>query len=223
MGRHLAQFFLQRGYAVVGCSRGPLEWEPPAQGYTHYTTDVTAEAEVKSLFREITRQFGRLDVVINNAGVASMNHVLLTPVASLRKMLEAHVCGTLLVSREAVLLMRKRKQGRIINLSSVGVPLSLDGQAAYVASKAGVEALSRVMARELREFGVTVNVVGPGPTATDMIRGVPKAKLERMVSQFPLKRLTTFDDITGAVDFLLLPASIAITGQVIYLAGVPNQ
>jgi 3-oxoacyl-[acyl-carrier protein] reductase len=222
VGRHLAQALLARGYAVIGCSRKSLDWEPGA-GYTHFDTDVTSEEQVKKLFGEITRRFGRLDAVINNAGVASMNHVLLTPVSSLRKMLETHVCGTHAVCREAALLMRKRKFGRIINLSSVAVPLSYEGQAAYVASKAAVEALSRVMARELREYGITVNVVGPGPTPTDMIRGVPKAKLEKMVSLFPVKRLTTFEEITSAVDFLLLPASSAITGQVIYLAGVPNQ
>jgi 3-oxoacyl-[acyl-carrier protein] reductase len=223
VGRHLAQFLLERGYLVVGCSRKPIDWTPASDRYAHFDTDVTDEAQVKALFGEITRRFGRLDVVINNAGVASMNHVLLTPVASLRKMLDTHVSGTHLVSREAALLMRKRKEGRIINLSSVAVPLSYEGQAAYVASKGAVESLSRVMAKELREFGVTVNVLGPGPTATDMIRGVPKAKLEKMVSLFPIKRLTTLDDITGAIDLLLLPASRAITGQVIYLGGVPNN
>jgi 3-oxoacyl-[acyl-carrier protein] reductase len=223
VGQHLAQFLLAQGYAVIGCSRKALEWTPPADRYTHFDTDVTSEEQVKALFGEITRRFGRLDVVINNAGVASMNHVLLTPVSSLRKMLETHVCGTHLVSREAVLLMRKRKYGRIVNLSSVAVPLAYEGQAAYVASKASVEALSRVMARELREFGITVNVIGPGPTPTAMIRGVPQAKLEKMVSHFPVKRLTTFQEITSALQLLLLPASSALTGQVIYLAGVPNH
>jgi 3-oxoacyl-[acyl-carrier protein] reductase len=223
VGRHIAQVLLERGYAVVGCSRKPIDWEPPAERYTHFDTDITNEEQVKKLFVEITRRFGRLDVVVNNAGVASMNHVLLTPVSSLRKMLETHACGTHAVSREAALLMRKRKYGRIINLSSVAVPLSYEGQAAYVSSKAAVEDLSRVMARELREYGITVNVIGPGPTATDMIRGVPKPKLEKMVSLFPIKRLTTMEDITSVIDLLLLPASSAITGQVIYLAGVPNS
>ncbi|MGQ0640535.1 MAG: SDR family NAD(P)-dependent oxidoreductase [Gemmatimonadaceae bacterium] len=223
VGRHLAQMLLERGYAVIGCSRKPLDWEPASEQYVHFDTDVTSEEQVKKLFGEITRRFGRLDVVINNAGVASMNHVLLTPVSSLRRMLDTHVCGTHAISREAALLMRKHKYGRIINFSSVATPLNYEGQAAYVASKASVEALSRVMAKELREFGITVNVIGPGPTPTDMIRGVPKAKLEKMVSVFPVKRLTTMEEIVSAIDLLLLPASSAISGQVIYLAGVPNS
>lgn len=223
VGRHTAQHFLERGYLVIGCSRKPLDWDPGSERYTHFATDVTSEDQVKALFGEITRRFARVDVVINNAGVASMNHVLLTPASSLKKMLDTHVGGTLMVSREAALLMRKRKEGRIVNLTSVAVPLSYEGQAAYVASKAAVEALSRVMARELREFGITVNVVGPGPTPTDMIRGVPKAKLEKMMSLFPRKRLTTFEEVTSAIELLLLPASKVITGQVIYLNGVPNH
>jgi 3-oxoacyl-[acyl-carrier protein] reductase len=223
VGEHLAQYLLTHDYVVVGCSRKPPEWTPASDRYTHFDTDVTSEEHVKALFGEITRRFGRLDVVINNAGVASMNHVLLTPVSSLRKMLETHVCGTHLVSREAALLMRKRKYGRIVNLSSVAVPLAYDGQAAYVASKASVEALSKVMARELREFGITVNVLGPGPTPTAMIRGVPKAKLDKMVAHFPVKRLTTLEEITSALELLLLPSASAITGQVIYLSGVPNH
>jgi 3-oxoacyl-[acyl-carrier protein] reductase len=223
VGQHLAQHLLERGFAVIGCSRKAPEWTTTSDRYTHFDTDVTSEEQVKTLFGEITRRFGRLDVLINNAGVASMNHVLLTPVSSLRKMLETHVAGTHLASREAVLLMRKRKYGRIVNLSSVAVPLAYEGQAAYVASKASVEALSRVMARELREFGITVNVIGPGPTPTAMIRGVPKAKLDKMVEHFPVKRLTTFEEIASALDFLLLPSASALTGQVIYLAGVPNH
>ncbi|MGQ0537403.1 MAG: SDR family NAD(P)-dependent oxidoreductase [Gemmatimonadaceae bacterium] len=221
VGRHLAQHLLARGYAVVGCSRSPQDWA--ADGYRHFQADVTDEEQVKGLFRAIAQDFGRLDVAINNAGVASMNHVLLTPVSSLRKMLETHVCGTFVVSREAVLLMRQRKYGRIVNFSSVAVPLRYPGQAAYVASKAAVEALSQVMAREVAEFGITVNVLAPGPTQTDMIRGVPKAKLQRMVALFPSKALTTFEDIAGAIELFLRPDNGAITGQVVYLGGVPNN
>jgi 3-oxoacyl-[acyl-carrier protein] reductase len=223
IGRHLVAFFLAEGYRVLGCSRKAPEWDTSSPLYTHFNTDVTSEEQVKALFGEITRGVGRLDVVVNNAGVASMNHSLLTPVTSLRKMLETHVCGTFMVSREAALLMRKRKYGRIVNLSSVAVPLHYEGQAAYVASKASVEALSRVMAAELREFGITINVIGPGPTQTDMIRGVPRAKLEKMTSLFPVKRLTTMEEISSAIAFLLRPESSAITGQVIYLGGVPNN
>ena len=118
--------------------------------------------------------------------------------------------------------MQKTGEGRIVKLSSVAVPLRLEGQAAYVASKAAVEGLSQVMARELGEYGITVNVIGPAPTATDMIRGVPKAKIERLVPSLPTKRPGTPEDVASVVDFLLRPESSAVTAQVIYLGGVPN-
>ena len=129
---------------------------------------------------------------------------------------------TFLVSREAVKLMRKGGGGRIVNVSSVAVPLRLAGQAAYVAAKAAVESLSQVMARELAEYDITVNVVGATPIDTDMTRGVPKETMQRLVDQFPVKRLGTFEDVNNLVDFFLRPESCAITGQVVFLGGVPN-
>jgi 3-oxoacyl-[acyl-carrier protein] reductase len=217
IGRYLAERLLGQGYAVVGCSRNPCEWSAP--GFAHREVDVADEKQVVGLMRFIAQTYGRLDVVLNNAGVASMNHILLTPVSTLEKMLRVNVAGTFLVSREAAKLMRKRKFGRIVNFSSAVVPLHLSGEAAYIASKAGVEALSQAMAREVAELGITVNVVGPGPTDTDMIRGVPKAKMEKTLQLFAIPRLTTLDDIGNAVDFFVRPASEAVTGQVLYLNG----
>lgn len=218
IGRHLSEHLVRNGYRVLGCSRNPAEFE--LESFRHMEIDVSVESEVAELFKCVRRDYGRLDAVINNAGFASMNHVLLTPLETLRKVLDSNVCGTFLVSREAVKFMRKQGTGRIVNFTSAVVPLRLAGEAAYITSKRAVEALSQAMAREVAELGVTVNVVGPGPTDTDMIRGVPKEKLERTVAQFAIRRLTTLDDITNVVDFFLGPASSAVTGQVIYLNGV---
>lgn len=217
IGRYLAEHLLHQGYVVVGCSRKPAGWA--ADGVVHHEVDVAEEKQVLGLIRWIGRTYGRLDVVINNAGVASMNHVLLTPLSTLEKALRINVAGTFLVSREAAKLMRKRKFGRIVNFSSAVVPLRLAGEAVYIASKAAVEALSQTMAREIAELGITVNVVAPGPTATDMIRGVPAAKLEKTLQSFAIPRLTTLEEIASAVDFLLRPESGAVTGQVIRLNG----
>ena len=134
-----------------------------------------------------------------------------------------NVLGTFLVSREGAKLMRKRGFVRIVNLGSAVVPLRLSGEAVYVASKGAVVSLTQVMARELAEFGITVNVVGPGPTATDMLRGVSKEKIDRVVGSLAVKRLSTFEDVANVVDFFLRPESGAITGQTIYLGGVPNS
>ena len=221
IGRRLSEFLLSAGYNVVGCSRSAADWT--ANGYAHVQCDVTQERDVKTLFREIDRLHGRLDVAINNAGIASMNHLLLTPVASVRSILDTNVVGTFLISREAALLMRKRKFGRIVNFGTVAVPLRLAGEAAYVAAKQAVVGMSQVMAKELAEFGITVNVVGPGPIPTDLIQGVPKAKIDALVASFAIKRLTTFEDVWNVVEFFIHPDSSGITGQVIYLGGVPNN
>ena len=217
IGRHLAECLLADGYAVVGCGRTTDGWD--AEGFEYRRADVADEPQVLALFRHITQRHGRLDAVINNAGLATMNHALLTPVSTVEKLLRANVTGTFLVSREAAKVMRKRKFGRIVNLSSAVVPMRLTGEAAYLASKSAVETLSQVMARELADFGVTVNVVGPGPTATDMIRGVPEQKIAELVSRFAIKRLTTLDDIANVVRFFLRAESSAVTGQVVYLNG----
>ena len=218
IGRALAEHLLARRYEVVGCSRGKADWI--ADRYLHLRADVSDESDVKSLCREIKRRHGRLDVVINSAAVASMNHLLLTPAASVETMLRVNVTGTFLVSREAAKLMQKRSHGRIVNISSIAVPMHLPGQAGYVASKSAVEGLSKVMARELAEYGITVNVIGPSPIDTDMIRGLPKDKVEKLVGKMPVRRMGTRADIANVLDFFLRPESGAVTGQVVYLGGI---
>ncbi len=218
LGRHLCEHLLGRGYRVVGCSRKAAAWE--AEGFEHCQVDVTGEAQVEALARRIRRTHGRLDVAINNAAIASMNHVFLTPGASVEKMMATNVLGTFLVSREAAKIMRRKKHGRIVNVSSIAVPMRLAGQAVYSSSKSAVENLSQTMARELAEYGITVNVVGPGPIDTDMIRGVPQEKIDSLVSSLPVQRLSSFNDVSNVVDFFLRAESGAITGQVIYLGGV---
>ena len=221
IGRYLSEHLLRAGYLVVGCSRHAAAWD--AENFTHIVCDVADESQVKALFKQVSQSCGRLDVAVNNAGFASMNHVLLTPLSTVETTMRINVAGTFLVAREAIKMMRKRKYGRIVNFSSAVAPMRLAGEAVYVASKCAVTALSQVMAREVADFGITVNIVAPGPTATDMIRGVPKATIEKLVSELPLKRLSTVEDVANVVDFFLRPESSAITGQVVNLCGVPNS
>lgn len=218
LGADLARHFLAEGHRVVGCSRKPPEWD--AEGYTHFTLDVADEEVVRRMFGEIRRSLGRLDHLVNNAGIASMNHSLVTPMRTVHAVLGTNVGGTFLFSREAAKLMQRRKYGRIVNLSSVAVPLKLAGEAVYAASKAAVETLTEVLARELAEFGVTVNAVGPGPIETDLIRGVPSETIDRLVARQAIPRRGTAADVINVVDFFLRPESSMVTGQVVYLGGV---
>ncbi len=218
IGRHLAEHFLQSGYRVEGCSRTAPDWQ--AAGYTHHLADVADEAAVKAMVAEVGKRHGRLDVLINNAGIASLNHSLLTPLSTVEKLLATNFTGTFLLCREAAKLMRRRRYGRIVNFSTVAVPLRLEGEAIYAASKSAVTTFTQVLAREVAEFGITCNVVAPTPIATDLIRNVPKDKLDRIIAQQPLKRLGTFADVVNVIDFFVRPESDFITGQVLTLGGL---
>lgn len=217
IGKYLAERLVQSGYEVVGCSREMPDWT--LEGYCHHQVDVSQEDQVQRLFADIRKRYGRLDVTINNAGAASMNHILLTPVSMLDHVNEVNIRGTFLVTRESGRLMRTHKFGRIINMSTIAVPLSLAGEAVYVASKGAVEALTRVTSRELADFGITVNAIGPTPIETDLIRNVPADKIQALIDQLAIKRLGTLEDVFNVVEFLIKPASGYLTGQILYLGG----
>ena len=217
IGRALAEHFLRKGSLVIGCSRGESEWA--SDGYLHCQVDVGVESQVRDLILEVKSRFGRLDVIINNAGIAAMNHVLLTPADGAEKIMQTNLLGTFLVSREGAKLMQRRRYGRIVNIGSVGVPFQTEGSAIYSASKSAIMTFTQIMAREVAALGITCNVVAPGPIATDIIRSVPQEKIDAMVNQLAIKRMGTFEDVANVVDFFVKPESSYITGQVIYLGG----
>jgi 3-oxoacyl-[acyl-carrier protein] reductase len=217
IGRHLAEHLVARGYRVVGCSRGAGTLA--LEGYEHVRADVTDEAQVIALFRRIGRSYGRLDAILNNAGVASMNAALLTPLKTAEAIVRTNFLGTFLVCREGAKLMMKHRTGRIVNFSSIAVALRLEGEALYAAAKSAVETFTRVFAREVAPYGITVNAIGPSPIETDLLRGVPKRKLAALLERLAIRRLGAFADVAHAVDFFLRPESDAVTGQVLYLGG----
>lgn len=218
IGMFLAQHYVKRGHHVIGVSRGAADWT--LDGYTHFEADVADEPAVIRILREVRARFGMIVNLINNAGIASMNHVLLTPAKTVRNILETNLLGSFLFAREAAKAMCERKYGRIINFSTVATPLKLEGEAAYAASKAAVVSLTEVMAREFAPFNVTVNSIGPTPIETDLIRAVPADKMKRLVARQAIPRLGTFEDVANVTDFFLAPESSFITGQNIYLGGV---
>lgn len=218
IGRYLAEQYLQEGDIVYGCSRRICDIDHP--NYHHTRLDVSDEAEVVSFVRNVYKNHKRIDVLINNAGCASMNHFLLTPYDTAKKVFNTNFFGTFLMCREVAKFMVKAKSGRIVNYSTVAVALNLHGELVYSASKAAIEQLTRVLADEIGESGVTVNAVGPTPIDTDLIKNVPENKLQDLLSHQCIKRFGQFEDVKNVIDFFLKPESNFITAQTIYLGGV---
>jgi 3-oxoacyl-[acyl-carrier protein] reductase len=218
IGRYLASYYLDAGWIVAGCSRG--ESDLTHANYVHHCLDVADEAAVRAMVKGVARRCGRVDALLNNAGIASMNHVLLTPLATVESIFRTNVFGTFLFARECAKVMARRKVGRIVNFATVAMPLNLEGEAAYAASKAAVESLTRIMAREVAELGITVNAVGPTPVRTDLVAGVSPAKMQSLIERQAVKRYGEFSDVVNVVDFFLRPESDFVTGQVVYLGGV---
>lgn len=220
IGKQLAGHYLAAGNIVVGCSRNACDIEH--KNYTHFIADIADEKEVVKLVRKTVQSYGKIDVLLNNAGIATMNHISLTPMSSVQKVFATNVFGSFLFLREVSKAMVRQKNGRIVNFLSVALPLRLEGEAIYAASKAAVQSLTDIAAREFAPFGITINAVGPTPVFTDLIKKVPRKKIESLLQRQAIKTLGTFPDIINVIDFFISEKSNFITGQTIYLGGV-NQ
>ena len=218
IGRKIAGYYLSKGDKVIGCSRKPSDLSH--KNYTHYQLDVTDEVAVLGLFKDLRQNGNRLDVLINNAGIASMNHSFLTPISTAKNILETNVIGTFLFSREAAKLMRKNKWGRIVNFVTFAIPFKLEGEAIYAASKAAIVTLTEILSKEFANYGITVNAVAPPAVKTDLIKGVPKEKIDSLLKRQSIHRFGKPEEICNVIDFFVKQESSLITGEVIYMGGV---
>lgn len=218
LGRAMVEHYLALGDVVTGCSRSASDLEHAA--YTHACLDVTDEQAVQRLFQDLRGRWGGLDVLVNNAGVASMNPIALMPLSTARRLVETSFLGTFLLTRAAVRLLRASQCPRIVNLTTVAVPLRLEGEAVYAAAKSAVETFTRVAAKELAGFGITCNAVGPSPVRTALTERVPEEKMTALLARQAISRWAEPDDVINVVDFFLRPESAMVTGQVVYLGGV---
>jgi 3-oxoacyl-[acyl-carrier protein] reductase len=216
LGLALAERLLADGWTVHGFARGP---QPLVHGRFHaHVVDVTDETSVRAAVARVAAA-GRLDLLVNNAGAASLNSVLLTPGDVAATLMRVNYLGAFHCLQAAGKAMVRQRSGLILNLTTVAVPLMLEGEAAYVASKAAVEALTKVAAAELAPQGVRVLAAGFGPVATELTRAVPPAKLAEIDARIGRPHGTTMPQ---AVDFLIgmIGDASAPSGSVRYLASL---
>jgi 3-oxoacyl-[acyl-carrier protein] reductase len=218
IGRYLAEYYLAKGNTVIGCSRENSDLE--SENYYHFQADITDEKSVNNFCASVRKDFKVIDALINNAGAASMNHFLLTPVATAKNLMNLNYFGLYHCVRGFINLLKKSENPRIINFTTVAVPLVLSGEIAYVASKSAVEGFTKVLAKELAQFNITVNAIGPTPVSTDLTAHVPKEKMDALIAHQAIRRMGAFSDISNVIDFYLSPASNFITGQILYLGGI---
>jgi 3-oxoacyl-[acyl-carrier protein] reductase len=220
LGKDICLHYLQQGDIVIGCSRG--EGSIDHANYSHYELDVADENKVVKMIREVNRKHNRIDVLINNAGIASMNHIGLSPTSTANKILQTNFIGSFIFLREVSKIMIKHKKGRIVNFTTVATPLKLEGEMLYAASKAAVESLTKIASKEFGTQGITINAIGPTPLPTDLIKNVPKEKMDALLSQQSIKRFGNINDLLNVLDFFIDDKSEFITGQILYLGGINN-
>ena len=181
--------------------------------------NVGDRGDVNAMFRTVVKELGKLDVLVNNAGVVDDAFLLMLNPASLDRSLDINVKGYFYCAQAATLKMFKAKKGAIINVSSVSSKMALPGQSVYAATKGAVNSMTATLAAELAPYGIRVNAIAPGFIATDMVAQLPEEKKAEYLTQIPLGRLGEVDEVANLVAFLASDDAAYITGQVITIDG----
>jgi 3-oxoacyl-[acyl-carrier protein] reductase len=212
IGAALADHY-KDNYTVIGCGRTDIDVD-----YDYIVCNITNNQSVLNLFKEIKEKYGKIDILINNSGIAAMNHSLLTPIETATRVFNTNVIGMFNITKNAVRLMPTG--GRIVNLTSIAVPLALEGESVYASSKSSVETFTKILSKEYEPFKITVNAVGPAVTQTALVSGVSTKIIGQLLNKQTIKDWCQLSDISNVIDFFVREESKQVTGQIIYLGGV---
>jgi 3-oxoacyl-[acyl-carrier protein] reductase len=181
--------------------------------------DISSQESVKEGFGQVLRAMGRVDVLVNNAGITRDGLAMRMKPADWEMVIKINLSGAFFAAQQALPGMMKNRWGRIVNISSVVGQAGSPGQANYVASKAALIGLTKALAQEMGSRGITVNAVAPGYIETDMTRVLPEAVKQKYLASIPLGRAGTMNDVAAAVKFLVSDDASYITGHVLAVNG----
>ncbi len=228
IGRAIALGLAQAGASVVVASRTPKEIESVAEEIRRLgrkalavATDLTANESLENLLNRTLQEFGRIDILINNAARSFLRSLMDLREDGWDKVFNTNVKAVWLLSRLAAKKMMEQKSGRIINITTIGAEKAELGMGVYSSSKAALKMLTRCMAREWAEYGINVNAVGPGLTRTEFSKPIwsnPEVA-QQVTRMIPKGRLAEPEEIVGAVLFLASDGANFVTGQTIYVDG----
>jgi 3-oxoacyl-[acyl-carrier protein] reductase len=226
IGAAIAALLGDRGAAVVISGRDEGRLTAAVKGLEaegHRALGIAADAarreDAERLVEEARAHFGRLDIVVNNAGITRDALVVRMKDDDWDRVMETNLRGAFLLTRAAGRVMMRQRGGRIVNITSAAGVMGNPGQANYAAAKAGLIGLTKATARELAHWNILVNAVAPGLIETDMAAAIPAAAREALLAQVPLARIGGVRDVAEMVGFLAGDGAGYITGQVFHVNG----
>ena len=224
LGRAIVNGLLEEGYHVASFSRSTStdvnELEDQfAETFWFQQLDASNSQALVHFVQDVHGRWGRVDALVNNAGIAHDRVLALATDEQISQMLEINLQAAIVLARECSRWMLTQQSGNIINISSIIADRGFSGLATYAATKAGMNGMTRSLARELGPRGIRVNAIAPGYLTTDMSSGLNEAQQQQIIRRTPLGRLGTVEDVVPLVKFLLSPDSNYITGQVMTVDG----
>jgi 3-oxoacyl-[acyl-carrier protein] reductase len=224
LGAGIVQSFLDSGDQVATCARTATEqtekWAADTgDRFLFVPADLSSSADAKAFIDAVVERWGRIDVLVNNAGVARDGILAMVPDEDVDAVIDLNVKGTIYVTRLVSRRMLARGHGHIVNISSIVGRSGYRGLAVYSATKAALDGFTRALARELGSRGIVVNGIAPGYLRTEMSHGLDEEQLGQIVRRTPAGRLGEPSDVARAIQFLTDPANTYLTGQILVVDG----